>query len=254
MRFQEHNGALPPIIEGLVRGNDCLRYIVCRAMLYVSRVMSGSIGRQPDYTPSRGTRRRRRRWAGTGWTIVDVGRKHRKSPSQSQSRALAILAAHLAPEEPSSNDGLCGWNATRTPTAGAAYDQYSAWRASATDEDSANGNWNAMAINYNNNTAAAPVVYFGRKRAHRTATFVFRELSFDLFIRGAEEDGEAEFDLADVEETFPCWESFHGDAAATSQGRFEQYVCARYAEFLKVKESRRGGKFKVEDGMVEMDF
>ena len=247
MCFQEHNGALPPIIEGLVRGNDCLRYIVCRAMVYVLRIMSG-IGREPDYTPSRGNRgRRRRRWAGTGWTVVDCGSKNRKSQN---------ALVEVAPEGPvSSNDGLCGWgNATRNST----YDQYSAWRASATDggDSASSSNWNA--INYVNNPVAAPrppVVYFGRKRAHRTATFVFRELSFDLFIRGTEEDGEAEFDLADIEETFPCWESFHGDAAATSQGRFEQYVCARYAEFLRGKESRRqGGKFKLEDGMVEMDF
>ena len=220
-------------------------------MLYVSRVMFG-IGRQPDYTPSRGgTRRRRRRWAGTtGWTVVDGGgRKHRKS----QSHALV----EVAPEGPASNDGLCGWNATWTPK-GTPYDQYSAWRANATGAggDSANDNWSSIASDTPpcRLAAAPPVEYLGRKRTHRTATFVFRELSFDLFIRGTEEDGEAEFDLEDVEETFPCWESFHGDAATTSQGRFEQYVCARYAEFLRRKESRRGGKFKLEDGLVEMDF
>ena len=240
-------------MEKLVDGNECLRDIVCRAMVYVSRVMSG-IGREPEYAapPRISTRRRRRRLAGTEWTIVESGSKKQFiSPSKS------LDLVEIAPEGPTSNDGLCAWNAVQTQTTGTTYDQYSAWRANKTDGDSTGSSWNATTSDAKTAPAApaAPVVYFGRKRAHRTATFVFRELSFDLFIRGTEEDGEAEFDLEDVEETFPCWESFHGDAAASSQGRFEQYVCARYADFLRKKESRkRGGKFKVEDGMVEMDF
>ena len=92
----------------------------------------------------------------------------------------------------------------------------------------------------------------------RAATFTFRDLSFDLFIRGAEEDEDEEFDLVNIEEAFPCWEAFNGKAAATAQGRFERYVCARYVEFLQRKEKVRGGggggKFCPEDGMVEMDF
>ena len=226
-----------------------------RAMVYVCRVISG-IGRDPDFAPPRGgIRRRRRRWAESGWTIVDDGgaKLGKFSPPSETSGALVKYAN----EGSESNDGgLCGWGATTTLSIESAFDQYSAWRVNSSEEGSASGNWNAIPSDDRDEdrSVAPPVMYVGRKRGHRRAKFFFGELSFELFIRGTEEDGEADFDIEDVEETFPCWETFHGDAAATAEERFELFVCSRYAEYLREKESRRSAKFKLEDGLVEMDF
>ena len=224
-------------------------------MVYVCRVTSG-IGRDPDFAPPRGAmRRRRRRWAESGWTIVDGGGGKLgkfSSPPDYSSSALV----NYANEGSASNDGLCGWGATTTLSIESAFDQYSAWRVNSAEEGSASSNWNAITSDDRDNdrSLAPPVVYIGRKRGNRRAKFFFGRLSFELFIRGTEEDSEAEFDIEDIEETFPCWETFHGDTAATAEERFELFVCARYAEYLREKESRRSAKFKLEDGLVEMDF
>ena len=219
-------------------------------MVYVARVLSG-VGCEPGYTPPSGSRRRRR-WTGATWTVVSRDKKRRASRDQT----TQVTPSEEEDIEATNGDDLCGWNAAPEAAPDAIYDQYSAWRRSNTpDGDSAN--WNAPAVeiqtpcSVNNYT-----MYFGRRRAsHRTATFTFRDLSFDLFIRGAEDDDDEEFDLVDIEEAFPCWEAFNRKTASTAQGRFERYVCARYVEFLQKKEKGRGGgKFSPEDGVVEMDI
>ena len=261
--FQAHGGSLPPFVDRLVSGNHCLRDLVCQAMVYVSRVLSG-VGCEPGYAPPAppSGRRRRRRWTGTTWTVVSRDKKRRASRAQTRVTPSEGEEDLKAPN----GDNLCGWNAASTAAADATYDQYSAWRRStAHDGDSANCSWDAAAAAAETETPCSvsknAAVYLGRRRSsHRTATFTFRDLSFDLFIRGAEEDDDGdgeEFDLVDIEEAFPCWEAFNGKAAATAQGRFERYVCAMYVEFLQRKEKGRGGsggKFCPEDGMVEMDF